>query len=93
MSRWTKESDSPILKKLVSGCEEAKDPYWRIHENLIELLRAVGLAQYKWRFFSGISLAYVSGHRDFAVENLLGTITNMLKELPGNKKDGESNDR
>lgn len=93
MSRWTKANDSPLLKKLLSGCDETKDPYWRIHENLIELLRTVGLAQYKWRFFSGVSLAYVSGHRDFAVENLLGSITNMLKELPRIGKDGENNDR
>jgi len=92
LSTWTRADDSDILKRLVAGCEDSKDPYWTIHNNLIEILRENGLADFKWRFFSAVSLAYATGNRSFAIEALLGSTMGMLKKLPKDEKDGEKHD-
>lgn len=92
LSAWTRAEDSEILKRLVSGCEGSKDPYWTIHNNLIGILRENGLANFKWRFFTAVSLAYATGHRDFAIEALLGSTMGLLKEPPKDEKDGEKHD-
>ena len=85
LSRWHRKDDSENMIRLMQGCENAKDRYATVRENLLVLLEEQGFVLSKDDLASVVKMAYILDKRKFAMEIALADMARLTIDRRGKR--------